>query len=332
MKRLSGVLAALAVAAAGLVGLAGVSVLASSDQIAADCVTGPTSTGETALTFSIDCSVPLPPAPTVTVTAEPEPTPDPEPTPGPEPTPTTPPATGKPGASNTGVPAGTTLTPYTGGFSTANAVVDGKTIRGPIRVTAKNVTIRNSKIVGGSSGTCVQTADGSGSVILEDVEIVGCENAIGFNNWTARRVNIHSQAGDGVKLGSNVLLEASWIHDLKPGSGAHADGGQVQNGVTNTVVRGNVIDLGSTPRANAALFIAPDLGPTTDGPLLIERNWLNGGNFTVQIVDGNNGRYHIRSITFRDNRFGRTFAYGPWRINVPVANPGNVWDDNGRPL
>ena len=35
------------------------------------------------------------------------------------------------------------------------------------------------------------------------------------------------------------------------------------------------------PGTNAALFIAPDLGPSSPGPVLLERNYLDGGGYTV---------------------------------------------------
>ncbi len=284
------------------------------------------------------------PAPTPTPTATPTATPTtaPAPTPTPTATPTTAPApiplpaptadsTVKPGAATTGVPAGTVLK-ASGSLTItqANAVIDGLDISGGVTVKAPGVVIKNSRIHGtGSYGLFVA----SGSVTIMDSEIYGgFENAIGFDNWTAIRVDIHSMTGDGVKLGSNVTLQDSWIHDLTPASGAHADGAQLQSGEKNVVVKHNVIDLASTPNANAALFIAPDLGPSTDGPLTITDNWLDGGNYTVYCVDGNNGQYFVKNITISDNRFGRHAQYGPSRINVPVTQSGNVWADTSAAL
>jgi hypothetical protein len=214
----------------------------------------------------------------------------------------------------------------------ANTVVDGKDITGTVYVRAAGVVIKNSRLRGtGSSYYCIQTQNG-GSVLIEDSEIVGgCENAIAFDNWTAKRVEVTGTFGDGVKLGSNVLLQDSWIHDLKPSASAHADGGQVQYGVRNTVVRHNVIDLGSTPRANAALFLAPDQGPSTDGPLVIDGNKLNGGNRIISVLDGDYGKYFIRNISVTNNRLGDKFTYGRSSVNVPITQSGNVIDSTGAP-
>lgn len=236
-----------------------------------------------------------------------------------------------PDATNTGVPDGTVLT-QSGNITVtaANTVIDAKELRGGmITIAAANVTVKRTRLIGNGSnryGIFVR----SGDVHIEDSEITGnyVDTAVGFDNWTMERTEITGLPADGVKLGSNVRMESSWLHDFRMAAGAHADGGQVQSGITNTAVRGNSIDVGG----NAALFIAPDLGPTTNGPLLIENNLLGGGNFTVQIVDGNNGQYFIRNITFRGNQFRRNATYGPLRTNVPVTQSGNVWADNGAPI
>jgi hypothetical protein len=202
-------------------------------------------------------------------------------------------------------------------------------ISGGVEVRASGVVIRNSRIRGtGSYGVYVR----SGNVTITDSEISGgFENALGYDNWTAIRVNIFGVGSDGVKLGSNTRLEDSWLHDFAPTSGAHADGAQLQAGETNIVVRHNTIDLGTTPNANAALFIAPDLGPSSPGPLMIENNYLNGGNYTVFILDGNYGQYYLDNITLRNNTFGRSAQYGPLRINVPATLTNNTYT-NGTPI
>ena len=233
-----------------------------------------------------------------------------------------------PGPTTTGVPVGTKLT--TSGalrVTNANTVLSDLDIRGTVSIEAPGVVIKNSKIHGSGSGNGIQVR--SGGVAIHDSEIYGFENGIGGDDWKAYRVNVHSNAGDGIKLGSDTVLADSWIHDLTPDSGAHADGIQVQSGIVNAVVRNNVIDLSTTKSPNAALFIAPDLGPSSAGPVLVEGNFFDGGNYTVQVVDGNNGRYFIDEIEFRDNTWGRTNNYGPVRTNVPVTWVNNTYADTG---
>lgn len=272
--------------------------------------------------------------PTSSPTAPSTPKPSAPPTPTAPPTtpttpPTTPPSSGKPGASNTGVPVGTTLTAYTGPktITTAGTVIDSKDISGALSIQAKNVVIRNSKIHGSNSGTGLAVED-NGSATITDSEIYSFEVGITYSNFTAIRVNLHDLTYDGIKMSSNARLQDSWIHAPKPTSDAHWDGIQVQNGVVNTVIQGNNID-GGTADVNSALFLCPDLGPSTNGPLTVTANWLNGGNFTVNVLDGNNGQYFIKTIAVNNNRFGNDSQYGRSNVNVPITQSGNVVDSTG---
>ena len=247
------------------------------------------------------------------------------PAPRPPAPPSTVPSGGWPGPASTGVPAGVSLT-ASGSMTVrdAGAVLDSLDITGSVTIEAATVVIKNSKIHGSGTGDGVRVENGT--VTIYDSEIYGFENSIGYGDWAAYRVNIHSNTGDGVKLGSNTTLQDSWIHDLAPGDDAHADGGQVQDGVTNLVVRHNTIDVSSA--VNSALFIQPIFGPSTAGPILIEGNYLSGGGFTVFLLDGA-GTYVISNITVRNNRFGRTAEYGPDLVTVPVSWTNNTYADNG---
>jgi hypothetical protein len=242
--------------------------------------------------------------------------------------PPAPPSAGWPDASNTGVPAGVTLTPSDGAtVTTPNAVLDALDITGSIDIEAPNVTIKRSRFTGTGGTFAVNVR--SGNVRIEDCEFHGNYDAaaIAYDNWTMVRSEITGMPADGVKLGNHVLFQDNWVHDFDTTAGNHADGGQVQNGVVDTVVRHNNIAL--TDNQNAALFIGPQLGPSTDGPLTIEDNLLAGGNYTLYVVDGNFGQYFIGNITVRNNVFVRNARYGPVTTNVPVTASGNVFADNG---
>lgn len=268
---------------------------------------------------------------TLETPAPPTPDPTPTPPPTPDPTPTPPPAATRPGPDGpgfpVGVPAGTVLTPSGPLVVTVpNTVIEGRDIAGSVVIQAPGVVIRRSRIHG-SGYYGVQVL--SGDVTITDCDISGFENGIAFNNWTATRVDIHGVTGDGVKLGSNVTLQDSWIHGLTPGAGAHADGGQMQNGVRNLVVRRNSIDAQG---GNAALFICPDLGPSTEGPVAITGNYLDGGGYTLFCVDGNNGQYFVGNIAITGNTFGAHHGFGTHRINVPVTWTGNTVAATGAPV
>lgn len=281
----------------------------------------------------------VPPAPSTTVAPQPTTTTTTTPAPAPStppavlptvpaPSQNTPLSSAYPDGSNTGVPAGVILSP-SGGLTITepNTVVDAKDITGGVVVQAPGVVIKRSRIHGsGSYGVQVL----SGNVRIEDSEIYGFENGIAFDNWTAVRVDVHGVSDDGVKLGDNVLLQDSWIHGMTPSAGAHADGGQMQSGVVNLTIRHNRIDVGSA--ANAALFMAPDLGPSTAGPVVVDNNILGGGNYILFCVDGNNGQYLVKNMSFTNNKFLPVTGYGAVRVNVPVTWSNNTWLSSGLPL
>ena len=235
-----------------------------------------------------------------------------------------------PNRASTGVPAGTALTasgPLT--LSEDGQTVEGLDVDGPIVVDASDVVIRNSRVHGSApTGILVR----GGSVRIERTEISGFANAISGDNWTATAVDIHGVTDDGVKLGNNVSLTDSWLHDFTPAADAHSDGVQMQSGLSNVRITGNDIDLSTAPEANAAIFLSPDLGPSSDGPITVENNRLNGGNYTLYCVDGANGTYVVGGISILGNQFGRTARYGPSRINVPITQADNHWADTGEPL
>ena len=236
----------------------------------------------------------------------------------------------KPGPTNTGVPAGTILTPYTGPriITTAGTVIDSKDITGSLIIRAKDVSIRNSKIHDDPNATAGVTVEGSGSATITDTEIYNFQIGIVYSNFTAIRVNMHDFTFDAIKMASNARLQDSWIHNPRPSADAHWDGVQVQSGVTNTVIQGNFIDA-TGASTNSALFLCPDLGPSTNGPLTVTGNWLDGGNYTVYVLDGASGKYFISNISLTNNRFGHGGRNGPTNVNVPVTWTGNVWDDTG---
>jgi hypothetical protein len=228
------------------------------------------------------------------------------------------------GVPAAGVPAGTSLKTMNGTTITkAGTVIDGAEISGSVTVAASNVVIKRSRISGsGTYGVYVR----SGSLSIQDSTISGFENSMAGDNYATSGLEVTASSDDGFKIGSNVSIVGSWCHDLATADGAHADCGQVQSGVTNVVIRGNWFDPGNSS-ANAALFIAPDLGPSAPGPLLVEGNVLGGGNYSLFCVDGDNGRFFISGITVRNNSFLRNANYGPMRINVQAQVVGNRWND-----
>jgi hypothetical protein len=234
----------------------------------------------------------------------------------------------KPGPTNTGVPQGTALT--SSGSITVRQngqVVEGLDIHGTITVLANDVVIRKVRITTGDYYPVRYFDNGNTGLLVEDSEIIGTSgnvtSGVAFANYTARRLNIHGMA-DGLKADSNVLIEDCWIHDLSNGSGEHNDGVQSTGG-KGVTIRHNAISGAS----NACVQTGDEGAATED--LIVQCNWLAGGGYTLNIRG--TGATRPRNTKVLDNRFARTFEYGPWTIDDPApVVTGNVYDDNGAPI
>ncbi len=254
---------------------------------------------------------------------------------------------GKPGGSNTGVPAGVALTVVTGDqtYSRAGQVVNGLDVHGFVRITAHNVVIKNSIIRGGTPrcNSAVLFITDSGSATVEDSEIAPshpspCLDGVWATNTTLLRMDIHG-AVDGVKAFDHVTLQDSYIHDLsrfasdpnQGGGPTHNDAVQTYEGNQHIFLRHNNLTVGS--QANAAYQVSQDGGqPMSD--VHIENNWLDGGgctlNFAHKTLASMTGIYVV------GNRFGRHSFFGcPILVSTKTTlsqNSGNVWDDTGAPI
>lgn len=233
----------------------------------------------------------------------------------------------KPGPTNTGVPAGTKLTPSKSIKVTDNgAVVQDLDVDGEIEVAANNVTIRRVRVTSGSYYPIRYDSPHLG-LVIEDSEIIGTSDdvtsAVSFAHYTARRLNVHGGA-DGFKADEDVLIEDSWIHDLRNGPDQHNDGVQSTGG-KGVTLRNNAISGAS----NACVQTGDEGAATED--LLVECNWLEGGGYTLNIRGKNATR--PKNTKILNNRFGRNSGYGPWTIDDPSPTvTGNVWDDDGTPI
>ena len=151
------------------------------------------------------------------------------------------------------MPAGVTLTSYTGPttITKAGTVIDGKDITVPLVIAAgaDNVTIRNFKIRPRASGWCSTTTVPrtceSSTPRWTGMGNASGDAAVGGYNYTLTRVNIHGTV-DGLKLGSNVMVQDSYIHDLVIANDSHNDGMQNMDGA-NIVIRHNTISWATEP-------------------------------------------------------------------------------------
>jgi hypothetical protein len=259
-----------------------------------------------------------------------------------------PPSGGKPGPANTGVPAGTPLTAVRGDqvYATPNQVITGLDIHGYVRIRAKNVTIRNSIIRGGSPrcNAAVIVVDDGASARIEDSEIVAehpnaCLDGIWATDTTMLRLDI-SNVVDGVKAFDNVTLQDSYVHDLarfasdpnQGGGATHNDAVQTFEGNRNVLLRHNTLLAGRD--GNAAYQVTQD-GGRANSNIRVELNWLDGGGCTLNFSHSG-GPAPMTGIFVVGNRFGRGSQFDcPILLSTQTSlseNRGNVWDDNGQPI
>ncbi|NHC45877.1 right-handed parallel beta-helix repeat-containing protein [Motilibacter aurantiacus] len=244
---------------------------------------------------------------------------------------------GYPSASNTGVPKGTKLT-KSGGITVTKAgtVIDALDVSGSINVKANNVTIRRSRIVNGGANYPVRLFSGFSGLVVEDTEINGNGNAsvgICCNKFTLRRVNLHNSV-DGVRADGNVVVEDSWIHDLARTPGSHNDTIQTLKG-SNIVIRRNTLlpyDAAAGDPHNAAFIISAGTSGGAVDDVLLEKNYVNGGNYTLYL--GKGGVHPVTDVTVRGNRFGRNFRFGPvTALGADTTfDATNVWNDTNLPV
>ena len=244
--------------------------------------------------------------------------------------PSTPEDTTPPGPDNTGVPAGVTLRPSGDLVVTdPGSVVDGLDVIGCVRVLASDVTIQNTRIRCGDPVTAnvVQVGDGVTGLLVVDSEIDGLGRAdigVGWNDYTLRRVDIHG-TNDGVRLGDDVLVERSWIHDMTRKGDLHPDCVQATQG-SDITVRGNTLDVysrGTGDLNNAAVMLGSETGSRVLERVLVEGNWLNGGNYTVNVRQDAD----LDGVVFRDNVYGPDSRYGPAQAPAGVEFDGETMAD-----
>ena len=252
------------------------------------------------------------------------------------------PRTGKPGAGNTGVVAGTQLTVVSGNqtFSATGQVISGKDFHGYVKVTGSNITFKDCIFRGGTptGNNALLDTEAATNTVVEDSEFVPLHPAATIDGiWTKNtslyRVNIHGTV-DGMKAGSNTLLQDSYIHDTswfasdpnQGGGSTHNDGVQAFDGVNGITLRHNTIDLSTSKDPNAAL-------QDSASNVTVDDNWLDGGGCILNFADHG---HSLPGLSVTNNRFGRHSAYQcPILLSNLLSlahNSGNVWADTATPI
>ena len=151
-------------------------------------------------------------------------------------------------------------------ISTPGTVIDGKDIRGCVRVTAANVTIRRSKISCTGCYVVLQQIT-TGTLTVEDSELT-CQSsggtAMGYNNFVARRLNIYG-CENGFDVDNSAVITDNWIHITAPD---HSDGVQLNAGSRITIQHNTITNTAGT----SAIIAHPD----GNSDVLVQDNLLAG--------------------------------------------------------
>jgi hypothetical protein len=240
-------------------------------------------------------------------------------------------ACGLPDATNTGVPAGTTLKIHNGDITvkSAGTVIDRQDIRGCIRVQAPRVTIRRSKIAC-PSFPVIASFDGEYSgtgLVVEDSEI-SCmgTNGTGLSdtNVTARRLNIHG-CENGFDINASFTVADSYVHDLFQSSEAHTDGIQLAGGADISINHNTIF----ANNGNSAIISAR----SDNSDVVVSNNLMAGGAYTLFCPRETSQNFRVIGNRVASLFYPKGGAFGPWTECEKVAEVrGNVWDQTLKPL
>jgi hypothetical protein len=242
------------------------------------------------------------------------------------------------GDGATGVPTDVTLTNCgsSATISVAGTTIDACTYTGNLRITANDVTIRNSRIMGSIETIALNT-------VIEDNEIgpsTGCASLVAlvrWSNYTARRNYIHGNS-DGFRYsGDDIIAEDNFVTtcDLP---GDHSDGLQADGSGQNNIVHHNTIDIrAATYGPNAPVFFADnsESGTVTDNLLITSTQgvyalrlhddhspdigpWIVTGNRLVGKVRTINTECGASTMTWNENR---TVTVNP---DYTIASTGSL--------
>lgn len=241
-----------------------------------------------------------------------------------------------PNADNTGVPAGTALTPYTGPatITTPGTVVDAKQIRGDLEIRAANVTVSRSSITGNV------TVGSGGGLTISDTDIdAGDREGTGLESQNYTAVRVHVVGGNrSMYCANNCTIRDSYVHgQMTDETGVfHESGIRMEQ---NTTLIHNTIgcDAPTIPPdagCSAGLTGYGDFAPVRDN--LIQNNLFLASTGGACAYGGSSGGKpysdDAANIRFIDNVFSRGRG-GKCGYYFPVTDfdrnaPGNVWSGN----
>ncbi len=266
-----------------------------------------------------------------------------------------------PNAQNTGVPAGTVLTNYTGPciITTAGTIIDSKTVNCGLDIRAQNVIIRNSQING--RVYLDDTRCGTASFTITDsnvyVDDIGTR-ALMYCSYVAERVNL--SGGGSMATCRHCTIKDSYLHSPLEDPTGKAHNSTVRIGehaiIEHNTLHCDVRSIQSTDGSGESSGCsANQTGYSHDG--IPPYNSTMRRNFYHAIPDGycafggstgGAGAGQVHDVKFIQNVFQRGNQPNNWLPTPayicgfygPITSldslpgnefTGNTWD-NGKPL
>jgi Domain of unknown function (DUF4082) len=266
---------------------------------------------------------------------------------------------GYPDATNTGVPAGTTLLrvpqDVTSGpgwvwdsrgwlQASSGAVVSNVIVSGSINVAGSNITVKNTRILvsGESWGIGLQHATNS---VVSNNEIgilggtprlmVGVKDIYGDSSGSQVLRNNIANTATGIQVFEGLIAD-NYVHDMGYASGDHVNGSTSNGSTTMLTIRHNTI-LNKFDQTDA-ISLFQDFG--IEANRLITDNLVAGGGYSI--YGGDNQRFGKTSnIKITNNRFSTLYYskggyYGPIAAFDPTGSgnvaSGNYWDNTIAPV
>lgn len=225
------------------------------------------------------------------------------------------------GATNTGVPAGTVLTPYAGNMEvTVNGtVVENLRVTGSITINADNVTVRNCEVIADGAYHLIRVMDTILNAKVVDCKIIGSGQAMNgiLGRGTFWRNDISGVSNGIAVIGPSDIRDCymhSFFYDVVDPhyDGIECNGGTLQTYIHNTII----VDQGQTS------CVMLDNVAAGLSNIEVAYNYLVGAGYVmycdasfsaVNVVDG-------PTINIHHNRCGVGF-YGYITINPGVFTP-----------
>ena len=243
-------------------------------------------------------------------------------------------ACGFPDATNTGTTGTLRVINGSVDLRTDGEVLENVEIRGGhVGVFAKNVTVRNVKIINNGDDWGIGLYH-SANVTIDRCEIapdpgkarlaVGIKDVYGDATGTTIKGCDIARTSTGVQTHEGLVAD-SYIHDMGYQAPDHING-LCSNGSTEPfTIRHNTIFNQIEQTDAIALF--QDFGPEANRT--ITDNLLAGGGYTIYA--GGGGRTPTHDIVITNNRIARIYSqngggYGP--VAKWEDGPGNVWSNN----